>query len=449
VIGSETRYARTSDDVDIAYRTFGQGSPYHLFASEWNATVDTRELHPALLRLWRFLARHSTVIAFDRRGIGASERVPFEQLADLDAFVTDMVAVLDALDVEEAVISGEGSSSIAAIAFAARHPERALRLAIVNGGAKAARSEDYPVALFSPEEMDALAEGFAATWGTGAFLSQFAPRLATDPEFVRSCGFNERHVGSPATLRAILRGLATFDARSLIDEVRVPTFVAWTGDHFAVPVEQSRDLAARWPDCTYVEGSANGFYEPDESGPVQAWAEFVVGGRARSVTRRLTTLVFFDVVGSTELIAAAGDSKWSRVLGDLDAWVSQEIHQLDGILVKHTGDGYLARFDSPGDAVRAAVAITSGVHALGVEVRCGVHTGEVELRGGGDVGGMAVHLAARVMSKAGPKQVLVTRTVGDFLIGSEFALSEAGEHELKGVPGVWALFAVRRRGSEA
>jgi class 3 adenylate cyclase len=195
-----------------------------------------------------------------------------------------------------------------------------------------------------------------------------------------------------------------------------------------------------------VEATAGTFYEPAESGPIRAWAEFITGRASPNLERRLTTLLFLDVVESTDLIATAGDAKWSQIRGDLDAWVTEEIHRFDGVIVQHTGDGYLACFENPGDAVRSAVAVTTGAHTLGVEVRAGVHTGEVELRDGGDVGGMSVHIAARVMASASPREVLVSRTVGDFLVGSEFVLANSGKHELKGVPGEWQLFAVLRRG---
>ena len=437
----QTGYARTGDGLHIAYRTWGEKSPLHVYLSEFGATVNTRDMHPAFIRLWRQLSGISKVVSLDRRGIGTSDfGCPLR--FDLDDYVVDILAVIEALDASEVVLTGEGSAGAAAIAFTVAHPNRVSRLAVVNRCASQVRREGYDIALFSPEDIVAMIDTFTPVWGQGQFFATFAPKLALDASFVEVCGRIERFVCGPNAAGVWGKAVVEIDVRDLATRVEVPTLVYYTGDLAHVSVEQSRDLADRIPNASLVEAPGRLFYQPDESPQLDEFAEFV-GGRIDPDPTMEAALVFIDVVGSTDHAASLGDAIWLQVLSDLDAFVQQQVASHGGRVVKQTGDGHLALFDEPADALSTAMMITTGVQALGLEVRGGVHIGDVSLRSNGDVGGMTVHVAARIMNAAGAGQVYVSEDLAGRVDTRSVRLEERGRHEFKGVPGRHVLLEAR------
>jgi class 3 adenylate cyclase/pimeloyl-ACP methyl ester carboxylesterase len=439
--GGRTAYARTPDGLHIAYRTWGEKRPIHVYLNEFGATVDTRDMHPAFIRLWRQLAAISMVVSLDRRGIGASD-VECPQRFDLDDHVADILAVIDDLDADEVVLSGEGSAGAAAIAFAVAHPDRVARLGVVNGYASVVRRDGYDVALLAPEDVTAIIDTFVPVWGEGQFFAAFAPKLALDASFVEVCGRIERLVCGPNAAALWGRAVIDIDVRNLATRVSVPTLVYFTGDLVTSTVEQSRDLADRIPNATLVEAPGRLFYQPDATPQLDEFASFV-GGQIETDPTLVATVMFIDVVGSTDHAAALGDASWLQTLGDLDAFVHQQVASRRGRVVKQTGDGHLAIFEDPTDALSTALMITTGVSALGIQVRGGVHTGEVRLRSNGDVGGMTVHVAARIMNSSTAGQVLVSEAIAQLTNLGTVHLESRGQHEFKGVPGTHMLFEAK------
>jgi class 3 adenylate cyclase len=442
VASGRTGYARTSDGLYIAYREWGDKDPVHVFLSEFGATVDTRDMHPAHIRGWRQFAGISRVVSLDRRGIGNSD-VPCPPRFELSDHVTDVLAVVDDIGGENVVLTGEGvSGGAAAIAFAVAHPDRVARLAIVNGSASAVRRDDYDLALFSAEDIVGIADYYSSVWGQGHLLATFAPHLASDPSFMDVCGRIERFVCSPSMARLWGYSLVDLDVRDLAAEVTVPTLIYFTGDLAFVTPEQSRDLADRIPNASLVEALGRLFYVPDKTPQLDEFAEFI-GGRIDPDPCIEACLMFIDVVGSTDHARSIGDAHWLQVLDDLDSFVQREVLSRGGRVVKQTGDGHLALFDGSSEGVDAAAMITRGVSALGIEARAGVHVGEVRLRSNGDIGGMAVHFATRVMNAAGPRELYVSeRVVEDLAAEPAFVFDDRGQHVLKGIQGRHRLFAV-------
>jgi class 3 adenylate cyclase len=286
------------------------------------------------------------------------------------------------------------------------------------------------------EQLEELADRTRAAWGSGRVLAAAVPHFADDPAF---CARFERMGARPSAAAALVRNLASTDVRPLLDKITAPTLVAYSGDITSSTVEDSRELARQIPNARLFEGASSTFYWG--GGAIEAIVGFIAG--ATSVgDRDLVTLLFTDVVDSTRAVVAAGDDEWRQTLNFLDDLVAARVSRAGGRVVKQTGDGHLIEFARPGDAVRAAIAICRAAPTLGVTLRAGVHTGEIERRENGDIGGLSVHIAARVAAVAGPGQVVVSRTVADLLGAAEHGLRDCGEHELKGVPGRWALFAV-------
>jgi class 3 adenylate cyclase/pimeloyl-ACP methyl ester carboxylesterase len=434
-------YARTADGLHIAYRTWGDKDPVHVYLSEFGASVETRDMHPAFIRLWRQLSAISRVVSLDRRGIGTSD-VGCPQRFDLGDYVEDILAVVDAVGADEVVLTGEGSAGAAAIAFTVAHPDRVARLAIVNGFASQVRREGYDVALFEPDDILAMIDVFMPVWGQGQFFAAFAPKLALDPSFVDVCGRIERLVCGPNAAGLWAEAAIEIDVRDLAARVTVPTLVYFTGDLETVTVDQSRDLADRIPNAALVEAPGRLFYQPDASPQLDEFAAFI-GGQIDPDPMVEASVMFVDVVGSTEHAASMGDTIWLQVLNDLDAFVQQQVTSGGGRVVKQTGDGHLAMFEDPADALSVAMMITSGVDALGIEVRGGVHVGDVCLRSTGDIGGMTVHVAARIMSEATARQVLVSDDLVERVKASSFRFEGRGQRRFKGVPGHHTVFEAR------
>ena len=339
-------------------------------------------------------------------GLGTSDPVVPPRFDRIDEFAEDVLAVMDELRIERVALTGEGSSGVAAAYLAVHHPDRILRVALLNTAAKSTRTDDYPIAALSEENILAVAHAVESTWGDGSFIAAFST-LASDPTFLEVCGRVERFVCSPSTAAASIRAAITIDIRDLVPLIAIPTLVYYTGDLAHTNAEQSRDLAARIPDARLIEVPGKLFYQPDGSPQLDEFADFI-GGHIEPDPTKQATVMFLDIVGSTELAESMGDASWAQTLDDVDRFVRREVDQREGHVVNFTGDGHVAIFGRAEDALFTALRISHGVHALGVEVRMGLHTGDVALRGSGDIGGLAVHIGARVMSKADVRQIFVS-----------------------------------------
>jgi class 3 adenylate cyclase len=327
-------------------------------------------------------------------------------------------------------VIAEGDGALTAIKFAAMHPERVEKVVLANGYA-AGWGVGVP-----PERLDEVADRVRAVWGSGELVASVVPHFADDLDF---CGRHERMGARPGAAAALTRNLAAMDLRPLLDQIAAPTLVVYSGDITLSSVEQSRDLARYIPNARLFEGSSSTFYWG--GGVVEEMVAFI-SGAAGVGDRDLVTLLFTDIVDSTGAVVAAGDDKWRQTLDFLDDLVAARVSRAGGRVVKQTGDGHLIEFARPGDAVSAALAICRAAPTLGVTLRAGVHTGEIERREGGDIGGLSVHIAARVAAIAGAGEVVVSRTVADLLGSGAHKLRNSGEHELKGVPGRWQLYTV-------
>jgi len=433
----ETKFVSVGRDR-VAYVVWGEGPTDVLFLAQFGASVDAIWEHPGHLRWSRSLGARLRVIMLDHRGSGMSDSVPEERQGNLDDRIDDILAVLDGVGVGRVSVCAEGDGAMTAIKFAVEHPERVDKLVLLNGyaaGGAAAPSVGDTLRT-SSEQLEELADGVRAVWGSGELVAAVVPHFGDDLDF---CARLERMGARPSAAAALVRNLAAVDVRPLLDKITAPTLVVYSGDLTLSSVEQSRELAEQIPNARLFEGSSSTFYWG--SGVVEELVAFI-SGAASVGDRDLATLLFTDVVDSTRAVVAAGDDEWRQTLNFLDDLVAARVSRAGGRIVKQTGDGHLIEFARPGDAVSAAIAICRAAPALGVTLRAGVHTGEIERRENGDIGGLTVHIAARVAAVADPGQVVISRTVADLLGAGEHGLRDWGEHELKGVPGRWALFAV-------
>ncbi len=438
----ETKYAR-SGDVNIAYQVAGEGPLDLVYVPGWVSNIEVMWSYPPFAHFLRRLASFSRLILFDKRGTGLSDHVPANELPTLEQRMDDVRAVLDAVGSERAALFGHSEGGAMCVLFAATYPERVSALVTVGVYAKRLRSDDYPWAP-TAEEREADAEALAERGWSEIDFAYYAPSRADDAEFRRWLGAYLRHGASPRAAAALLRMNSAIDVRDVLPTVRVPTMVLHRAGDRDVNVEEGRYLAARIPGARFVElpGDDHVIVGDDLDDVVDEIEEFVTGVRPMPEPDRvLTTVVFTDIVGSTDRAVALGDRAWRDLLDRHHELVRGELARHRGREVDTAGDGFLATFDGPARAVRCACAIRDAVRALGLDVRAGVHTGEVELRGDG-VAGIAVHTGARLAGLAAPGEVLVSRTVTDLTSGSGLVFEPRGEHELKGVPGTWQVFAV-------
>lgn len=441
----EIRYAKDGD-VYIAYHVLGVESPDLLAFSSALLPIGSINEEPSLARFHDRLASFRRLIRFDERGVGLSDSVTPSHPPTLEQWMQNALAVMDAAGSERAAVFAPRDSSLEAILLAATHPDRVSELILVNGTARLARAEDYPVGipqrvldrfLESNFEPDAVERGVD-------FLAHFAPSVAGDGAFRAWWNRAGNHGAAPATARLIDRVRLQADVRALLPLVSVPTLVLHRSDNAVVRAGHGQYLAEHIPDAKYVElpGADDLYWVGDTAEMLDEIEEFLTGVRhGPEPDRVLATVVFTDIVGSTEHLAEVGDRRWRDLLDLHDAAVRRQLERFRGREIKMTGDGVLATFDGPARAVLCARAIRDAVGELGLQVRAGVHIGEVEVRGD-DVGGMAIHIAARVAALAGPREVLVSRTVVDIIVGSGIETEDHGEYVLKGVPGSWRLFAV-------
>ena len=440
----ETRYARNGT-IHLAYQVLGSGPPNLLLVGPGlNGHVDYAWMEPSLARVLRRLASFSRLMLYDNRGIGLSDPVPGGAAPAMDEQVDDIRAILDETGCQRAVLTGNTAGCAPALVFAATHPERVESLILLGGYARLRAGDGYPQGL-DQAHIDQIAETVLGTWGTGAELDLIAPTVATDDDFRRWYAQTQRMSASPATAVAMIRLWYEVDVRSVLPTIRVPTLVIARAGNATLPAHHSRYLADHVAGATYIEfPDADQLYFTGHADQVlDAIEEFVTGvPPLPSPDRFLGTVLFVDVVGSTQLAAAIGDSRFAELLGDFFQLLRRQLDRYQGRLVDTAGDGALALFESPARAIACAEAVRDGVRALGLQVRAGVHTGEMEHGPGGEVRGIAVHTGARVAALAGPGEVLVSRTIRDLVAGAPIRLESRGSHKLKGVPGSWEVFAV-------
>ncbi|MFI5046325.1 MAG: adenylate/guanylate cyclase domain-containing protein [Acidimicrobiia bacterium] len=438
----ETHYAR-SGDIDLAYQVIGDGPFDFVFVPGW---VWNLELCWELAEIARFFERLSSfarLILFDKRGVGLSDRpggvVTLQERAD------DILAVLDAVGSQRAAVGGWFDGGAMAAHFAATHPERVAALIIGSFVARPAGGEGVPVGL-DPEALADFAVVIEHRWGTAGMLRRVAPSVVDDERFVSFWRRFERASASPHAAAAQLRWNQAIDLVDVLPLVSAPTLVLHRAGSTTVPAAGVRDLAARIPGARYVEVPGADVYPfvGDSDSVIEEIESFLTGVRPPAPsTRTLATVLFTDIVGSTERASTLGDQAWGDVLDAHHREIRAVIDRFDGREIDTAGDGFLVTFDGPERAVRAAIAAVDAVQAVGVHIRAGLHTGEV-VSSGGDVAGLAVHIGARVGALAAADEVLVTRTVKDLALGSTLVFEDAGEHELKGVPDHWQLYRVVR-----
>jgi class 3 adenylate cyclase len=432
--------------VDIAYQVLGEGPFDLLLYSGSTIPIECVDDEPSMARFQRRLASFSRVIRFDRRGVGLSDRGSPTALPSHGDWVQDALAVLDDLGTERAAIFAPFTGIVEGVMLAAMQSERVSGLVVVNGAARAGWAPDYPVGL--PQEVADAASAVAGDpdeveHGYDS-LAMFAPSVASNPVF-RSWWDRSGNLGAtPAMARWLVNVTLTIDIRDLLPRVRVPTLILHRANMEILNVEHGRYLARHIPGARYVElPGADILYWVGDTGPMlDEIEEFLTGVRGGAGSERvLATVLFTDIVGSTNRAAQLGDERWRDLLDRHDQSVRSQIERFRGREVKTVGDGFLATFDSPGRAIECALAIRETLGTLDIDVRTGIHTGEIEVRED-DVAGMAVHIGARISALAGPGEVLVSSTVKDLVVGSTAKFTERGAHELKGVPGLWRLFAV-------
>jgi class 3 adenylate cyclase len=384
-VAPETKYARLGGDR-IAYQVLGEGPPDLILARRSYGHIDIVWEDPGISLFLRRLASFCRLILFNRRGTGPSDPLPPDSLPPWESFAEELEAVQDEVGCERAAIMAELDAGPTALLFAGTRPERTSALVLVHTSARFIAGSDYPIGV-APDRLEALVDQFDQLWGTEAMAALLVPSRAGDVRFLRWFAKGAELVELPG---------------SDVD-------LMWESPELALDAVQ----------------------------------EFLTGvRRAPELSRVLATVLFTDIVGSTERAARVGDRRWRELLEVHDELAGRLVGQFHGQLIKTTGDGILATFDGPGRAIRCAAAFRDELAGIGLQIRAGLHAGEIELRDG-DVGGIAVHIAARVMAAAEPGRIVTSRTVHDLVVGSDIAMDDLGTRPLKGVDGTWQLFAAR------
>jgi class 3 adenylate cyclase/pimeloyl-ACP methyl ester carboxylesterase len=436
----ETNFAELGS-ADVAYQVFGEGSRDLLLSTGFGQSIEVFWQWPSNAEyLWR-LASFSRVIFFDRRGMGLSDSMGRDTLPTWEEWAEDMTAVLDAAGSDRATVCGSLDVGPTAMLFAAMHPERVDGLVLVNTAARLLRDADYPIGI-SSEAIDAFTAVFPNTWGTADQVAIAAPSMVGDPEFARWFARMNRASMTPRTAAAQADYVMRVDVRQSLSLIHVPTLVLHTAENAVIPIECGRYIAQHLPDATLIElpgGDLQPSYLPALADEI---VRFVTGEQPTvEIDRILTTILFTDIVGSTEQAATLGDERWRTMLDAHDRRVREELRRFRGTEINTTGDGFLVSFDGPARAIRCARELIDATAGLDLLIRIGIHTGECEVRGD-DLGGLAVHIAARVSAFAEPQEILVSRTVVDLVAGSGIEFADRGERDLKGVPGRWRLHSV-------
>ena len=442
-----TRYAQCGD-LDIAYQVFGDGPVDLLVLPGPMVSIDSIDLEPSLYRFHRRLASFARVIRFDHRGMGLSSRMTSENAMGPRFWADDALAVLDAVGCDQATIFGSGFTAMSGLVLAADNPERVRSLVLVNAAARTLWAPDYEAGTEASyadrfrsivTDPDAVEQGFDA-------LELIAPSVAADDAFRAWWDLAGNRAASPSMARAVSTVLLQSDVRDCLARITAPALILQRDKSNFIRARHGRYLAEHIAGARYIElPGADALHWVGDTGPIlDEIEEFVTGARGSLGTERvLTTIVFTDIVGSTQRAAELGDLRWHDVLDNHDRIVRHELQRFRGREVNTAGDGFVATFTSPSVALDCTEAIVEAVRPLGIEIRAGIHAGEVELRGA-DIAGMAVHIAARVAALAGPSEVLASSTVREIVTGSRRSFVEHGEHDLKGVPGRWCVFTLTR-----
>ena len=441
-----TGYARSGTDR-IAYEVFGAGSVDLVVTAGSYGAFDTDWEDPLAELFLRRLASFVRVIRFDRRGTGGSDPLPLDALPPWESFVEELDGVMSEVGSERAAIMASYDAGPMGMLFAATKPERTTALILVNTGAKYLADDDYPIGV-PPEAAEELNATMAERWGGDDHVLLQVPSRADDERFRAWYAKKTRTIAGPAAAAAYFRSMFRADARSLLPAIHVPTLVLHRTGYRFMPIAHGRYLAEHIAGAELVElpGADGPLYWEAADESLDAIERFLTGVTPSApVDRVLATVLYTDIVDSTGLLERIGDARYRELLDVHDDTARRLVAANGGRLIKTTGDGVLATFDGPGRAIRFATAFRDQLAPLGLVLRTGIHTGEVELRGD-DVGGMAVHLAARIMAGAGEGEVLVSRTVKDLVVGSDLAFDDHGMHHLKGIDGEWQLFAVRPSG---
>jgi class 3 adenylate cyclase/pimeloyl-ACP methyl ester carboxylesterase len=417
----------------VAYRASREGPRDIVFVPNWFTCCEVIPELPAIQGWIEAMTSLGRLIFLDQPGTGASDPVIPGALPTLEQWADSVTAVLDDLGSREAVLVGMCAAFAPAALFAATHPSRTAALVALEG---------FAAPLGVTEASNAAT---VAIWGTGELHHAFNPDMPWNEEIRANLARQERLAASPATVASMLSLVSELDVRAVLPTIRVPTLVVQHADDPMIVPAMGKYIADHVTGAKYVELPGRNMYhfvEPGWRPSFQETAEFLTGHEAEVADDRvLATLLFTDIVDSTRRAAEMGDRDWHALLDAHDAVVRSQLPRFRGREVNTSGDGFLAMFDGPQRAIRCAMAIRDAVRALGIEVRAGLHTGECEVRGD-DIGGIAVHIGARVSALAGPNDVLVSSTLRDLVIGSGLEFEERGAHELKGVPGEWHLLAV-------
>lgn len=432
-----------SPDGQIAYQVLGHGPLDLVCMPGPRHNLDIIWEHPAFVRYMRRLASFSRVILLNARGTGLSDPLPIGTPPAFDEWVADLRWVLDAIGSDKAAIMGAEANGFWAMMFAATFPERTHALILIDAYATLRRFDDYPAGM-PADVLERFLEGLASGWATGNTLQALAPEMLSDERFVAWWCRLERTMLSPLSFRQVSEIISHLDLRGVLSSVQAPTLAVAHTDSW-IRTDHSKYLTRQIRDARYVE--REGFWGVpwlhDVDGTIDEVQSFLTGapGTPDLEDRVLATVLFVDIVGSTEEAARLGDKRWRDKLDDFESVVGQQIDRFRGRRIKSTGDGFLSTFEGPARAIRCAAAIREALNKLGIEVYTGLHTGEIELRGE-DIGGIAVAIAARVQAQAAPGEIVVSHAVPPLVAGSEIQFQDKGQIRLKGVPGDWRLFRV-------
>jgi class 3 adenylate cyclase len=437
----ETRYAE-SDDLSIAFQAFGSGAQDLVIVPGIVSHLEASWQWDGYAGLMRQFAKAFRVIVFDKRGQGLSDR--FEGVPTLEQRMDDVRAVMQAAASERALLFATSEGGALGALFAATYPEMVERLVLVNAMARFSKAPDYP----HMPPLERMLQGVADSWGTPEAIPFFVPDRAADREFCEQGARFQRQTASPSAMRRLILANGEIDVRSVLPQIRRPTLIVQRrGDH-VVRCGNGRFLADHVPDAVYLElpGNDHMYFLGDTQPLLDAVSRFAAAAAVPPpeprIDRFLATVLFTDIVGSTELAGRLGDRGWRDLLQRFHAFSRAQIEAFRGREIDTAGDGYFAIFDGPARAMRCADTMVRGLQALGIDIRAGLHTGEVEALGD-KVSGMAVHIGARVMSKAGTGEVWVSSTARDLVAGSGIGFEDCGRHALKGVPGEWVLHRAR------
>ena len=445
----ETRYAK-SGDVNIAYQVVGDGPVDLVFVPGWVSHLEYAWENPYMARFYGRLASFSRMVVFDKRGTGMSDRVPNDALPTLEERMDDVRAVMSASGVERAALMGVSEGGSMSALFAATYPERTSSLVIYGGFAKRIWDPEYPWAP-KPEERQQWIDLLEEEWGGEVDLATLAPSVASEVPFKRWFATYLRLAASPGAAVALARMNTPVDIRHVLPAMRVPTLILHRTGDLDVDVGNARYMAEKIPGAKFVElpGEDHLPWVGDVDALLDEVQEFLTGVRPAPIPDRvLATVLFTDIVGSTQRVAELGDRRWTDLLEAHHAAFRRELTRFRGREIKTTGDGFLAAFDGPARGIRCALSIRDTLQNLGIDIRAGLHSGECEVIGD-DLGGIAVHIGARVAAMARPGEILVSSTVKDLVSGSGIPFEDRGTKRLKGIPGEWRLFAVEGTDSSA